>query len=81
MQLAMEEKKAGYRKYLQNETVERYIEHKTHRAIERKMTRRQTRDDWEKFVKTVDRDITGTQRDITGTQRGITGTQMIITGT
>jgi hypothetical protein len=76
----MEEKKAGYRKYLQNKTVERYIEYKTDRAIVRKMTRRQRRDDWDKFVKTLDRDITGTQRDITGTQRGITGTQRDITG-
>ena len=39
------------------------------------MTRRQRRDDWDKFVKTLERDITGTQRDITGTQRDITGTQ------
>ena len=26
------------------------------------MTRRQRRDDWDKFVKTLERDITGTQR-------------------
>ena len=52
-----------------------YIEYKRHRAIVRKMTRRQKRDDWDKFVKTLERDITGTQRDITGTQRDITGTQ------
>jgi hypothetical protein len=67
IQLGMEEKKAGYRKYLQNKTVERYIEHKTDRAIVRKMTRKQRRDDWDKFDKTVHRDIAGTQRDITGT--------------
>ena len=45
------------------------------------MTRRQRRDDWDKFVKTLERDITGAQRDITGTQRDITGTQRGITGT
>jgi len=38
IQLAIEEKKASYRKYLQNKTVERYIEYKKHRAIVRKMT-------------------------------------------
>jgi len=26
------------------------------------MTRRQRRDDWDRFVKTLERDITGTQR-------------------
>ena len=26
------------------------------------MTRRQRRDDWDKFLKTLERDITGTQR-------------------
>ena len=49
--------------------MEQYIEYKKHRAIVRKMTRKQRRDDWDKFVKTLERDITGTQRDITGTQR------------
>ena len=39
-----------------------YIEYKRHRAIVRKMTRRQRRDDWDKFVKTLERDKTGTQR-------------------
>jgi peptidoglycan hydrolase CwlO-like protein len=58
-----------------------YVEYKKHRAIARKMTRRQRRDDWDKFVKTLERDMTGTQRDITGTQRDITGTQRDITGT
>jgi hypothetical protein len=61
IQLAIEEKKASHRKYLQNKTVEQYIEHKKHRAIVRKMTQRQ-RDDWDKSVKTLERDITGTQR-------------------
>jgi len=42
--------------------VEHYIEYKRHRAIVRKMTQRQRRDDWDKFVKTLERDITGTQR-------------------
>jgi hypothetical protein len=60
--LAIEDKKASYRKYLQNKTVEHYIEYKKHRAILRKMTQRQRRDDWDKFVKTLERDITGTQR-------------------
>jgi hypothetical protein len=62
IQLAVEEK-ASYRKYLQNDTVEHYIEYKkkNHRAIVRKMTRKQRRDDWDKFVKTLERDITGTQ--------------------
>jgi len=62
IQLAIEEKKASYRKYLQNKTVEHYIEYKKHREIVRKMTRSQRRDDWDKFVKTLERDITGTQR-------------------
>jgi len=62
IQRAIEEKKATYRKYLQNKTVDYYIEHKRHRAIVRKMTRNQRRDDWDKFVKTLERDITGTQR-------------------
>ena len=62
IQLAIEEKKTSYRKYLQNKTVEHYIEYKGHRAIVRKMTRRERRDDWDKFVKTLERDITGTQR-------------------
>jgi len=38
LQLAIEEKKASYRNYLQNKTVEHYIEHKKHRARVRKMT-------------------------------------------
>jgi hypothetical protein len=62
IQLAIEKKKASYRKCLQNKTVEQYRENKKHRAIVRKMTRRQRRDDWDKFVKTLERDITGTQR-------------------
>ena len=75
IQFPIEEKKASNRKYLQNKTVEHYIEYKKHRAIVRKTTRRQRRDDWDKFVKTMERDITGTQRDVTGTQRDVTGTQ------
>jgi hypothetical protein len=39
-----------------------YIEYKRHRAIVRKMIQRQRRDDWNKFVKTLERDIAGTQR-------------------
>ena len=62
IQLAIEEKKASYRKYLQNKTVEHYTEYKKHRAIVRKMTRKQRRNDWDKFVKTLERDTTGTQR-------------------
>jgi len=62
IQLAIEEKKASYRKYLQNKTVEYYTEYKKHRAIVRKMTRKQRRDDWDKFFKTLERDITGAQR-------------------
>ena len=42
--------------------MERYTEYKKHRAIVRKMTRKQRREDWDKFVKTLERDITGTQR-------------------
>ena len=81
IQLAIEEKETSYKKYLQNKTVEHYIEYKNDRAIVRKMTRRQRRDDWDKFIKTLEREIAGTQRDITGTQRDITGTQRDITGT
>ena len=62
IQLALEEKKASYRKYLQNKRVERYIEYKRHREIVRKITRRQRRDDWDKFVKILERHRTGTQR-------------------
>ena len=62
IQLAIEEKKASYRKYLQNNTMEHYTEYKKHRAIVRKMTRKQRRDDWDIFLKTLERDITGTQR-------------------
>jgi len=54
-------KKASYRKYLQHKTVKHYIEYKGHRAVGRNMTRRQKRDDWDIFVKTLKRDITGTQ--------------------
>jgi putative membrane protein/RND superfamily putative drug exporter len=61
--------------------VEHYIEYKKHRAIVRKMTRRQRRDDWDKLINTLERDITRTQREITGTQRDIAGTQRDITGT
>jgi len=81
IQLAIEKKKASYKKYFQNKTVEHYIEYKNDRAIVRKMSRRQRRDDWVKFIKTLERDITGTQMDIPGTQRDITGTQRDITGT
>jgi hypothetical protein len=63
----MEEKEAGYRKCLQNKRLECYIEYKTDRAIVRKMTQRQGTDAWGKFVKTVERKITGTQTGITGT--------------
>jgi hypothetical protein len=42
--------------------VEHFIEYKKQQAIIRKMTRKQRRDDWEKFVKSLERDITGTQR-------------------
>ena len=62
IQLAIEENKTSYRKYLQNKTVEHYTEYKKHRALVRKMTGRQSRDDWDKFVKTLEREITGTQR-------------------
>ena len=42
--------------------MEHYIEYKKHRAIVRKITRKQRRDDWDKFDKTLERDIKGTQR-------------------
>jgi len=42
--------------------VEQYIEYEKHQAIVRKMTRRQRKDDWDKFVKTLERDITRKQR-------------------
>jgi hypothetical protein len=38
IQLSMEEKKASYRKYSQNKTIEHYVEYKKHRATVRKMT-------------------------------------------
>jgi DNA repair photolyase len=43
IQLAIEEKKASYRKYLQNKSVEQYVEYKKHRAIVRIMKRKQRR--------------------------------------
>jgi hypothetical protein len=42
--------------------VEHYIEYNRHREIVRKMTGRQRKDNWDKFVKTLERDITGTQK-------------------
>ena len=42
--------------------MEPYIEYKRHRAIVRKMTRRQRSEDWDNFVKILERDVTGTQR-------------------
>jgi hypothetical protein len=54
IQRAIEKKKSSYRKCLQHKTVEHYIEYKRHRAVARKMTRRQRRDDWDKFVKTLE---------------------------
>jgi len=42
--------------------MEHYIEYKKTQSNGFKMTRRQRRDDWDKFVKTMERDITGTQR-------------------
>jgi hypothetical protein len=51
VKLAIEEKKTRFSKYVQDKTVEHLIEYKKQRAIIRKMTRIQRRDDWEKFVK------------------------------
>jgi hypothetical protein len=62
IKLAIEEKKTSFRKHLQDKTVEHYIEYKKQQAVVRKMTRKQQRDDWEKFIKSLERDITGTQR-------------------
>ena len=42
--------------------MEYYTEYKRHRAIVWKMTRRQRRDNWDKFVKTLEKDITRTQK-------------------
>jgi len=39
-----------------------YIKYKKKQAIVRKMTRRHRREDWDKFVKTLERYITGIQR-------------------
>jgi len=61
--------------------VDFYIEYKRLRAIVRKKKRSQRRDDWDKFVKTLERDISGTQRDITGKERDKTGIQRGIKGT
>jgi len=57
IQRAIEEKNASYRKYLQNKTVDYCMGYKRHRAIVRKMTRSQRRDDRDTFVKTLGRDI------------------------
>jgi hypothetical protein len=61
IKLATEEKKASFQKYLQNKTVEHFTEYKKQRAIVRTMTQKQ-RGDWEKFVKSLERDITGMQQ-------------------
>jgi len=61
-QRAIEENKSSHRTYLQHKTVEHYIEYKRHRALVRIMTRRQRIGDWNKFVKILERDLTGTQR-------------------
>jgi hypothetical protein len=53
IKLAIEEKKTSFRKYLQNKTVEYFIEYKKQRATVPKMTQRT--DDWEKFVKSLER--------------------------
>jgi hypothetical protein len=76
IQQAIEERKASYRKYLLNKTVDYCIEYKRHRAIIRKMTRKQRSDDWDKFVKILEGDIAGAQIDLTGTQSDVTGTQL-----
>ena len=38
------------------------MEYKRHRAIVRKMKQSQRREDWDTFMKTLERDIRGTQR-------------------
>jgi hypothetical protein len=60
IKLAVEEKKTSFRKYLHDKTAEHFIEYKKQRAMVRKVTRKQQREDWEKFVKSLERDITGT---------------------
>ena len=60
IQLAIEGKKASYRKYLKKNGALYRIQ--KNQAIVRKMARRQRKDNWGKFVKTLERDITGTQR-------------------
>jgi len=60
---AIDVKTASYRKYLHHKTVKHYIENKIHRAIVRKMTGRKRRDDWDKFVKTLERDTTKVEID------------------
>jgi len=61
IQRAIEENKSRPRTYLQDKTVEHYIEYKRHRAIVRVMTRRQ-RKLIETNLLTLERDITGAQR-------------------
>jgi len=57
IQLAIEEKKLFTKK-----SVEHYIESKKHLTIIKEMTQSQRGEDWDKYVKKLERVITGTQR-------------------
>jgi hypothetical protein len=55
-------KKHEYKIYLQTKDTQQHITYKKLRAEVRKITRRIRRNDWDKFVKSLGRDITGPQR-------------------
>jgi hypothetical protein len=51
-----------YKKYLQTKDPQQHIKYKKLRAEVRKLTRKTRRDDWNKYVKSLECDITGPQR-------------------
>lgn len=51
-----------YKIYLQTKQIQHYTEYKKLRAKVRKLTRKYRREDWDKFVKSIECNITGPQR-------------------
>jgi hypothetical protein len=58
----IDEKKKAYKLFLQIKDPHQYIKYKKRRAEVTRLTRKIRRDDWDKFVKSLEHDITGTQR-------------------
>jgi hypothetical protein len=55
------EKKAAYLKSLNSGTTEDRIEYKHKRAIVRKLSRKLQNENWEIFIKNLEKDVTGPQ--------------------